>query len=271
MSILQTITDLLYPPTCAFCGNKADIHRTLCRECYAEFVREKVERCPICGKTAKDCKCGCDFLTHTRTEIADRRFLTLTFYKSYRRFGMADGNNCTTENRLTEKMIFRLKEKCAFADFFAAELSREIKKVFESDGEELSDWIITYAPRSEDNLVKYGFDQSEEIARKVSRILGIKFKKTFFRDRGDIQKTLNAEERLTNAEDSIFADERKIESGGKYLLFDDIITSGATIMTVSRNLYFHGAVKVFPISIARTMPSVDVIKNDGAAQIKENK
>lgn len=257
MSVLQKITDILYPPTCAFCGKKADIYRTLCRDCYAEFVREKVEKCPICGKTAKDCECGCDFTVHTKTEIADRRFLTLTFYKSKRTLGMAEN-----ENRLTERMIYRLKEQCAFTEFFAAELTREINKLFGKSCEDIAEWTMTYAPRSEENLVKYGFDQSEEVARKTAKKLGIPCVKTVLRDSGDVQKKLNVQERLANAEDSIYVNGSKIEKGGKYLLFDDIITSGATVMTVSRNLYFHGAAKVFPISIARTMPSADVIKND---------
>lgn len=255
MSVLQKITDLLFPPTCAFCGNRAEIYRTLCRDCYAEFVREKFEKCPICGKFVKECECGCDFLAHTKTEIDGRRFLTLTFYKSKR-------SSDNTETRLTERMIFRLKEKCDFTEFFAAELSKEVKKLFERAGEDLTEWIITYAPRSKENLIKYGFDQSEEIVRKMSRELGIRWQKTVSRGSGDVQKKLSAEERRTNAEESIYTDGRKVESGGKYLLFDDIITTGATVMTVSRNLYFHGAAKVFPITIARTMPSVQNAKDN---------
>lgn len=248
MSILETITDILFPPTCAFCGKKADIYRTLCRDCYAGFVREKVEKCPICGKMALACLCGCDFTRHTRTKIADRQFLTLTFYMSRR---TAD----TDEKRMTERMIFSLKDKCSFTEFFAAEMTREINKLFGRSSEDIAEWTVTYAPRNEENLVKYGFDQSEETARKIAKKLGIPCVRTVLRDAGDVQKTLNAEERLTNAEDSIYADTRKIVSGGKYLLFDDIITSGATMATASRMLYFYGAAEVFPISIARTMPS----------------
>lgn len=252
MSVLQTLINLLYPPTCLLCGGKAEIHSNLCRECYAVFIRETFEYCPLCMNTARKCTCGSNFLEHTRIEIGKRRFITLTFYKSYRKYGSS-----VSGSRLTEAMIYRLKEKCDFTDFFAAELAGEIKTTFDSAGEDLSEWILTYAPRTEENFIRFGFDQSEEIVRAISKILKIPYKKTINRLSGEEQKRLNGEERRLNAEASLAANPRNIKQGGKYLLFDDIITSGATITTIARNLYFYGAKAVFPVSIARTMPSED--------------
>lgn len=246
MSVLQLLADLLYPPTCAICGNKGEVHRTLCRDCYDIFIRESFEHCPVCGNTARNCECGSEFLKHSKVRIGSRTFVNITFYNR------SGGNS--HEYRMTEKMIYRLKENGDFAGFFAGELSAELKKLFENAGEDLSEWIITYAPRSDENIEKYGFDQSEEIARRMSKLLKIPYKRTVIRSSGSVQKTLSAEERRVNAEESIIADPKKIAKDGKYILLDDIVTTGSTMMTVSRNLYFHGAEAVFPVFIAKNLP-----------------
>ena len=52
---------------------------------------------------------------------------------------------------------------------------------------------------------------------------------------------------------SLSADREKIRKGGRYLIIDDIVTSGATVNAAVRNLYFCGADKVFAAAVARDM------------------
>ncbi|MBE6616591.1 MAG: ComF family protein [Ruminococcaceae bacterium] len=252
MGFLQKIINLLIPSNCLLCKNATDGSQ-LCDECSGKFIRETFLVCPECSKPASKCTCRADFTSHTKTEIAGKRFIALTFYKSKKTW---------SEERITEGMILSLKDRGAFADYFATILAREIKSLFEREGVDLAEWIITYPPRSVEKYAEKGFDQSEEIARKIAKKLGIKFSPTFNRtNHGNVQKSLSAAERFSNAETSLVPIRERIRKGGKYIVFDDIITTGATIETMAKHLYFLGAEAVFPVSIARTFHSSDKKRN----------
>lgn len=246
MNFMQNVYNLLFPSCCLYCGNKAEVSHALCRNCYSVYIKESFEHCPKCGNTVKNCSCGCDFTSLTRTSIGDRQFISLCFY-------ISRSNSTEAEQRQTENMILRFKQRGEFTDFFANELASELRKQFSKAKLELSEWILTYPPRNADNLEKFGFDQCEEMVKKLSSILDIPYRKTIYRISGDEQKNLNMAERLENAENSLAIIKDSVHEGDKFILFDDIITSGATISTSTRNLYFNGARAVFPISIARTM------------------
>jgi len=238
--------DLFCPPSCPYCGRKTDGKLGLCVDCAAKYLRERQMSCPRCGQTVEFCSCGCDFPRISRTTVGGKTHLSLTFYTG--------SQASLDEGRITEQMILHLKDKGAFARLFADQLCDEIERLFEHSEYVLDDWILTYPPRSLHNFLKYGLDQGEEVTKYMAKRLGIPCKRTFVKLEGEEQKHLTMEERLVNASDTLVPREKAIRKGGKYLLFDDIITSGATIMAAAWHLYANGAAEVFPISIARTMP-----------------
>lgn len=242
MGILSFLVNLLFPSVCPLCG-KASENGGLCTSCHERYLAELFEKCPVCGKAPSDCVCGAGFLAHTRTVLGGSSYCALCWYRT-------DGD----ENRVTERMIWQLKKRGMFADFFAGELGRCLKMRFSAEGETPDGWILTYTPRSAKKYLKYGVDQSEEIGCRLAKHLGIPFQPLFERNEGLEQKHLNARERMENAEDSLVIRKQKVVKGGKYLLLDDIITSGATMETAAKLLYFHGAGAVYPVAVARTMP-----------------
>ena len=242
MNIFQKIIDILLPPNCKICGNSSKSGDELCTDCHELFVREAFLRCPRCERAADNCLCSSGFAKHIKTEICGKRYSVLTFY------------NKNVSDRITEKMIFRLKDRCDFSGFFAKELARNVATLFEKENEDLSEWTVTYIPRSIGKFSEKGFDQGEEVAKRLAKLLKVKFQKTFVRTcSGTVQKSLNAGDRKTNAEESIIPIRKKID-GDKYILFDDIITTGATMETAIKHLYFCGAEAVFPIAIAKNLP-----------------
>ncbi|MGN1346492.1 MAG: ComF family protein [Eubacteriales bacterium] len=241
----QRTVNLLCPPVCAFCGKETSGRSELCVECAAKYLKERQTKCPHCGKPAVLCVCGCDFSRVTRTFLGGKSHVTLTFYT-------VSASSYDNE-RITEQMIFLLKDKGQFAQFFADELADEIERLFAAVGQPPEEWILTYPPRSTENFMKSGLDQSEEVTRRLAKRLGSPWKQTFVKISGSEQKTLCAEDRMVNASRTLVPRKSAIEPGGKYLLFDDIITSGATMMAAARHLYFCGAAAVFPISIARSL------------------
>lgn len=242
---LDFILDLLFPPRCAVCRNPSD-HSGLCGECRNRYLRELFEKCPECGKDPSECVCGSEFLVHTRTEIGGKKCCALCWYKSR--------TNYPDEDRVTERMIWELKNHGMFAEFFAGELCRCMKNLFERGNLSFDGWMLAYIPRSAEKFAECGVDQSREIGRRLAKKLEIPFAELFEREEGREQKHLNAAERLENAENSLRIREDRLIPGGKYLLLDDIITSGATMETAAKLLYFHGAGAVYPIATARNMP-----------------
>lgn len=238
--------DLLCPPVCAFCGKKSSGKLELCIDCAAKYLHERQMSCPCCGQTVEFCNCNCDFPHISRTTVGGKTHMSLTFYTG--------AQEARENDRITEQMILSLKDRGYYAKFFAHELAGELEQLFKHSEYTLDDWILTYPPRSIHNFMKYGLDQSEEVTKHLARQLGIPWKKTFSKEDGSEQKTLSAEERAVNAAETLVPRKNAIVKGGKYLLFDDIITSGATVMAAARHLYFCGAAEVFPVSIARTLP-----------------
>lgn len=231
----------IFPPTCAYCGNQgARTEGDLCPRCRELFSREAEERCPRCRRPARECRCG---LT---SPLSDRPYLTLTFYKSERAFGKSD--------RLTEKLIFGLKEKGEYIPFFVSELADAIIRRFNETDLRRDGWLVTWIPRSEIKYRSCGFDQSEEVAVRLARRLGLKHDKLFLCGESKTeQKQLDGTTRLTHAEETIIPIRSRIPNGGKILLIDDILTTGASMGTAARHLLFGGAETVLPVTIARTM------------------
>ena len=247
MSLFGKVLDFLFPRSCELCGGETDGGMPICGTCREKFLAECFEHCPVCGRTALRCECGADFTAATRTSLGGRRFFTLMFYRSEKAYGESD--------RVSEKLIFSLKENGRTAGFFAGEIARGLGRLLGEAGEDAAEWIITYPPRSAEKLYKCGFDQSELMAKKLAAALGCRAERTMIRGgRSAEQKTLGREDRAANAEETLIPLRRNIKDGGKYILIDDIITSGATVTAAARLLYGCGAAEVIPVSAARTMP-----------------
>ncbi|MBO7405838.1 MAG: ComF family protein [Clostridia bacterium] len=242
------LLSLLFPRVCALCGSPSP-DGELCADCRRTYAAGTFLRCPNCGKTADRCQCGADFAASQPARLADRAFLALNFYIPADRLGEEYAD------RVTERMILALKSRGTYADFFAGECARQIGRLLAEAGEQPEDWILTYAPRSPEKFAECGFDQSEEVARRAAKILGCSFARTLARASSSTeQKTLGASERRENARQGLIPRRRSIREGGKYLLFDDIITTGSTITAAAALLYEGGAATVFPVALARTWP-----------------
>ena len=114
------------------------------------------------------------------------------------------------------------------------------------------DWILTYAPRSVKGFTDYGFDQCEEIVRQMGKTLHIPVRQMLVRVSGEEQKRMESADRRIGNIAGAFAPVR-VPAGCRVLLFDDIITTGATMREAGRVLAEAGAAAVFPIAFAKTM------------------
>lgn len=108
-----------------------------------------------------------------------------------------------------------------------------------------SDCVLTWLPRGQKALKKYGHDQAKKICLELSHELGIPALPLLSRKGGKEQKKLSGRDRAKNSAQSIFlnnklkgfdckdrASDAKIQDfveGKTVIVVDDIITTGASM------------------------------------------
>lgn len=110
---------------------------------------------------------------------------------------------------------------------------------------------ITWIPRSGKNIIEYGFDQSELLAKALSKLCGIPCKKLLYRKRDNkVQHRLITSKRMENMK-GCFECRQKV-FGGDVILIDDVITSGSTVNEGAKTLKKSGYDFVRVLSLAST-------------------
>lgn len=119
--------------------------------------------------------------------------------------------------------------------------------------------VIIPMPLADARLRERGFNQGQEIARHVATITGIPLLARACRRVRNTppQATLPREERAKNIRNAFVCDEDF--SGRHVAVVDDVITTGATLNELARNLKRAGAARVTGLIVARTLP--DTFKN----------
>ena len=125
-------------------------------------------------------------------------------------------------------------------------------KLFTKNKLNPEEWFITYPPRSRVEAKKYGFDQSKQLAELISEYTGMKLYRCFERKNSKMQKNLNIYERKINADGTYSLKNGVQIKGKKFVIIDDVITTGSTINACASLLMSAGATDVFPVSVSRT-------------------
>ncbi len=97
-----------------------------------------------------------------------------------------------------------------------------------------------------------GFNQSEEVAKEISKILNIPIYRGVVRVRNTRSQTrLSRKERIENIKGAFKVRDNRIK-GKKLAVLDDVLTTGATTIELARTLYLKEAEKVdiYTISMA---------------------
>lgn len=115
--------------------------------------------------------------------------------------------------------------------------------------------LVTPVPLHRDRLLERGFNQSELLARVVSRETGIQYRDLVVRTRPTPpQKGLTRVERehnLQGAFEFISLGKKDMADGQRILLVDDVLTTGITAGEITRILLEHGAVEVTVLVLCR--------------------
>ncbi len=146
------------------------------------------------------------------------------------------------------KLIYLFKFK---KDFLAGEILANMLEVKLADVDK--EYILTYIPISKKSKKTRGFNQCEYIAKILSKNLGLNHMETLVKSKETrIQKELSRSERLENVKDSFCIKSNCNIEGKKFILIDDVITSGATINEGVKTLKENGANEIKILTIAKS-------------------
>lgn len=227
LHIFRSVMDWIFPSYCDICGNGREKGALLCIDCSSELIRQEDQLCCL--------RCGKPIYGHVEAveDCADCR--ERNFY--------LDGVKSLYLNKgAVHDLILKLK--------YAGRL--HLARLF---ADELADWlilsgvekeaVIVPVPQSLRSRMKRGYNQAEELARRVSRRTGMEYRDILSKKAFALSQTqMNRRERLSVNRRAISVKKkyRTNEWGGRtFLLLDDVYTTGATL-----NECAHAVKKIFP-------------------------
>lgn len=244
-SIFSRLLSLLYVPKCIICEDTKWENGELCPACLEMWEGAKRMRCPVCKKTARSCSCR-PILLSADTKMGEKYLTALSFY------GKADSVDERDLFVRRAVKILKTSPDRRIVTFVARELSAEILRQLIKAGEKPEAWRLCNPPGTRRRIRKYGFDQGAELVRLISGYTGIKEERVFVRTGNEVQKSLGVLGRKKNAESSLSLKDGAKVVGKKYIIADDIITTGATVNASAELLLRAGAEAVYPVCFAKT-------------------
>jgi len=112
--------------------------------------------------------------------------------------------------------------------------------------------LIVHVPVHPARLRERGFDQSELLAREISRTTGIEAIPALMRLRetGVQARAMSAAERTANVRGAFQVSDPAQIRRAKVLLIDDVLTTGATLTEAARALRRAGAGNIYALTLA---------------------
>lgn len=226
---------LLFPAHCAACGGRVGDRQDFCASCaeQIEWIREpRCETCsqPFFGKLAAAFVCP-----NCRGE------------PFHFEFGVATARSAGP----IRDMIHRLKYGgemwlARMLGAILAEGFRDARLVrMEFDA-------IVPVPLHPKRLRERGFNQSELLARELSRRCGIPVRALIRRRRYTTTQTeLGRRERMRNLREALVLRKGVDVQDGTFLLVDDVLTTGSTLDACAAALVEAGASRVCALTVAR--------------------
>ena len=225
---LGALADLLFPPVCVSCKTPIPPrYGAFCESCYRGFAKAKLLPCRHCGKEMMLCTCASEELTRAGMY----RVAKVCPYYPDR----------TSSPELA--LLFSMKKKnvTAYRLFAAREIAAALKRTSQT----LDGFTVTYAPRKPSSVREYGFDHAREISRLVAKELGLEWEDVFCRtpDARE-QKGLDRKERIKNAASTLLPRDGVNATNKRYVICDDILTTGASLAACAKILSALGAKEI---------------------------
>ena len=211
------VLDLVCPYRCRGCNELGTI---LCECCKNDIIQGSTNHCPKCGKVIFN-KCEeCKFLP-----------FSATFVIGYR-----------------DELIGALAEEYKF--FGVRKLAKVLADVVDEILPDFAmDVSIVPLPTIRKHVRERGVDHTLKIAEILAKKRKWKVEPLIVRKKNTVQLGANEEKRKKQAKEA-FSFQGKIDERKTYVVFDDIWTTGSSMIQVGRILEKNGAKKIVAVVIA---------------------
>ena len=246
MRLEDFIERYVFVRKCVGCGKRMGYEyreEAFCDACRISFERAKADFCPECSRAMSECRCIPKSLS--KAGVLDYRKLV-----AYRKENM---------NQPQNKIIYFLKhnKNKRVALFLARQLLNLIDEMAAANDVDLKNAVITYIPRSKRAYSQNGVDQSMLVANMISEVSSIECLPLIKRKgkTGVEQKFLGVGGRVRNVGKVFTVDHELLTKCGKttVMIFDDIVTSGASMAKAARLLRECKIEKIYALSAAYTI------------------
>lgn len=217
MPIKDNILDILFPPKCAFCG--------------ALMERTGSGACPVCEKALP-------FRPEGRIlQKAGQFDCAVTFY--YEDMVVNGIHAMKFEGKSSRSRVF--------ARYLAQTAAEQLSGRFDA---------VTFVPISPLRNFNRGYDQARLLAEECAQIWNVKCEKTLRKMRNNPPQSSvkTAAERRANVLGAYRAAERADIRGRRFLLIDDVLTTGSTMAACADTLLAAGAADVVCAALAGGHP-----------------
>lgn len=212
-NVLTRLLDLLYPPKCVFCGKLlTEEEKDVCA-CCQESLPCRREGSALVDAGGYPCAVAFYYEEPVRSAVR-----ALKFYRSPSRAAV-------------------------LGSYIAEAAALELPGEFDA---------VTYAPVSGLRRMRRGYDQAELLARAASGSWGVPVEKTLRKKRNNpAQTSVRAREaRRANVQGVYTALEEARIRGRRFLLIDDVCTTGSTLGACAQALMDAGAASVVCAALA---------------------
>lgn len=235
--IFNLFLDFIYPEniSCILCDKPIKITNTysLCKDCFKElhFIKDG---CIKCGKP----------IIYHSLEKQDIEGCSYCFNKS---FYFDKSISCIEYNDISKQLILGLKYKNK--TYISKYISNIIKEKLELENIKFD--YITFVPLHRKRLRKRGFNQSEKIAKYLSKEINVPISDCIYRKENTKKLySLTKKERELELKNTFRLNENIINIKNKdILLIDDIFTTGATSNEISKILKLNEVRKVYVMTL----------------------
>ena len=243
MRLVEFFERYVYVRTCVGCAERMGYdyrNEAFCDACRIAFERAKAMSCHECFGAMAECRC----MPKALSSAGVIEYRKLVAY-------IGERSSCP-ENKLL--YFLKRKKNKRVALFAANQLVYKVDDMLSANGLCREDVLLTYVPRSRRSSAKYGVDQAQLIAKMLSEISGIECLALIKRKKSgrSEQKALDRRRRMKNAEGLFEVDEEYISkcSSRAVIIFDDIVTSGASMAACAKLLGKEGIKSIYALSIA---------------------
>lgn len=210
---MDLLLDLLFPPRCAFCG--ALMERSdagVCPDCRLPFIPSEEVLRPV-GERGYPCAVALYYDGVVKTGVRAMKF---------------------------QGKSWRAK---VFARYVAQTAAEHLSGAFDA---------VTYVPVSPRRKFVRGYDQAQLLARAAAKIWGVQAEQILRKVRHNrAQSSLSRpEERRENVKNAYAVPRPRQAAGRRFLLIDDVCTTGGTLAACADALMDAGAASVVCAALA---------------------